>query len=50
MCGRYVNTKKIVDIERKFNIDSEYTDELSINPSYNISPTQYSPVIVQNTT
>lgn len=50
MCGRYVNTKKIVDIERKFNIDSEYIDELSINPSYNISPTQYSPVIVQNTT
>ena len=48
MCGRYVNTKKIDEIEKKFNIDRHENIELSINPSYNISPTQYSPVIVQN--
>ena len=48
MCGRYVNTKKIDEIEKKFNIDRQENIELSINPSYNISPTQYSPVIVQN--
>ena len=50
MCGRYVNTKKIDDIEKKFNIDRQENIELSINPSYNISPTQDSPVIVQNST
>jgi len=50
MCGRYVNTKKIDEIEKKFNIDRQENIELSINPSYNISPTQYSPVIVQNST
>ena len=50
MCGRYVNTKKIDEIEKKFNIDRQENIELSINPSYNISPTQDSPVIVQNST
>ena len=50
MCGRYVNTKKIDDIEKKFNIDRQENIELTINPSYNISPTQDSPVIVQNST
>ena len=50
MCGRYVNTKKIDDIEKRFNIDRQENNELSISPSYNISPTQYSPVIVQNST
>ena len=50
MCGRYVNTKKIDDIEKRFNIDRQENNELSISPSYNISPTQYSPVIVQKST
>ena len=50
MCGRYVNTKIIEDIERKFNIEKMDNHKLSINPSYNISPTQYSPVIVKNST
>jgi putative SOS response-associated peptidase YedK len=50
MCGRYVNTKKIDDIKKRFNIDRQENNELSISPSYNISPTQYSPVIVQDST
>ena len=50
MCGRYVNTKNIDDIEKRFNIDRQENNELFISPSYNISPTQYSPVIVQNST
>ena len=50
MCGRYVNTKIIEEIEKKFNIEKKDNHELSINPSYNISPTQYCPVIVKNST
>ena len=48
MCGRFVNTNKIEDIVEKFNIDIGSINELSIPSSYNICPTQYSPVIFED--
>ena len=48
MCGRFVNTNKIEDIVAKFNIDIGSINELSIPSSYNICPTQYSPVIFED--
>ena len=47
MCGRFVNTKKTIEIENKLKIDENQFDELSVIPSYNICPTQYSPVVIQ---
>ena len=47
MCGRFVNTKKTIEIENKLKIDENQLDELSVMPSYNICPTQYSPVVIQ---
>ena len=47
MCGRFVNTKKTIEIEDKLKIDENQLDELSVMPSYNICPTQYSPVVIQ---
>tara|TARA_B110000116_G_scaffold270294_1_gene287981 strand:- start:20 stop:664 length:645 start_codon:yes stop_codon:yes gene_type:complete len=47
MCGRFVNTKKTIEIENKLKIDENQFDELSVMPSYNICPTQYSPVVIQ---
>ena len=48
MCGRFVNTNKIEDLVERFSIDIEPADELSMPKSYNICPTQYSPVIFEN--
>ena len=48
MCGRFVNTNKIEDIVEKFNIDIGSAKEISIPSSYNICPTQYSPVIFED--
>jgi len=49
MCGRFVNTNKIEDLVEQFNIDIDSANELSISKSYNICPTQYSPVIFEDT-
>ena len=49
MCGRFVNTNTIEDLVEQFNIDIDSANELSISKSYNICPTQYSPVIFEDT-
>jgi len=48
MCGRFVNTNKIEDLVEQFNIEIDCANELSISKSYNICPTQYSPVIFED--
>ena len=48
MCGRFVNTNKIEDIVEEFNIDIGSAKKISIPSSYNICPTQYSPVIFED--
>ena len=47
MCGRFANTNTIEDLVVKFNIDIDSANDLYISESYNISPTQYSPVIFE---
>ena len=46
MCGRYVNKNSFEDIEKLFQADLIQSSSISIQPSYNICPTQYSPVVV----
>ena len=46
MCGRYVNKNSFEDIEKLFQADLIQSPSISIQPSYNICPTQYSPVVV----
>ena len=46
MCGRYVNKNSFEDIEKLFPVDLIQSPSMSIQPSYNICPTQYSPVVV----
>ena len=46
MCGRYVNKNSFEDIEKLFQADLIQSPSVSIQPSYNICPTQYSPVVV----
>ena len=46
MCGRYVNKNSFEDIEKLFQADLIQIPSISIQPSYNICPTQYSPVVV----
>ena len=48
MCGRFANTNTIEDLVGKFNIDIDSANDLYIDESYNISPTQYSPVIFED--
>ena len=48
MCGRFVNTNKIEDLVEQFNIEIDCANEQSISKSYNICPTQYSPVIFED--
>ena len=48
MCGRFVNTNSFENIEKLFQADVVQSPSLSIQPSYNICPTQYSPVVVNN--
>ena len=46
MCGRYVNKNSFENIEKLFQADLIQSPSISIQPSYNICPTQYSPVVV----
>ena len=46
MCGRYVNKNSFEDIEKLFQAELIQSPYISIQPSYNICPTQYSPVVV----
>ena len=46
MCGRYVNKNSFEDIEKLFQADLIQSPSISIQPSYNICPTQYSSVVV----
>ena len=46
MCGRYVNKNSFEDIERLFQTDLIQSSPNSLEPNYNIYPTQYSPVVV----
>ena len=46
MCGRYVNKNSFEDIEKLFQADLIQSPSISIQPSDNIAPTQYSPVVV----
>ena len=46
MCGRYVNKNSFEDIERLFQTDLIQSLPNSLEPNYNIYPTQYSPVVV----
>ena len=46
MCGRYVNKNSFEDIERLFQTDLIQSSPNSLEPNYNIFPTQYSPVVV----
>ena len=46
MCGRYVNKNSFEDIEKLFQADLIQSPSISIQPSFNICPTQYSPVVV----
>ena len=46
MCGRYVNKNSFEDIEKLFQADLIQSPSISIQPSYNICPTQFSPVVV----
>ena len=46
MCGRYVNKNSFEDIEKLFQADLIQSPSISIQPNYNICPTQYSPVVV----
>ena len=46
MCGRYVNKNSFEVIEKLFQADLIQSPSISIQPSYNICPTQYSPVVV----
>ena len=48
MCGRFVNTNKIKDLVEQFNIDIDFANEMATQSSYNISPTQYSAVILES--
>ncbi|RLD76709.1 MAG: hypothetical protein DRJ10_13165 [Bacteroidetes bacterium] len=43
MCGRYVSVQSIKVIERRFNI--RVPANIVLEPSYNISPGNYAPVI-----
>ncbi|MFC2137970.1 SOS response-associated peptidase [Bacteroidota bacterium] len=46
MCGRYIQVQKVEAIEKRFNV--KVPEGLEIEPSYNISPGQYTPVITNN--
>ena len=46
MCGRFVNKNSFEDIEKLFQADLIQSPSISIQPSYNICPTQFSPVVV----
>ena len=46
MCGRYVNKNTFEDIESLFQTDLIQNSPNSLQPNYNIFPTQYSPVVV----
>ncbi|MFN8258823.1 MAG: SOS response-associated peptidase [Bacteroidales bacterium] len=46
MCGRYVSVQKIETIEKRFNVTA--TDGLNFEPSYNIGPGKYAPVITSD--
>jgi putative SOS response-associated peptidase YedK len=43
MCGRYVLVQKVETIEKRFNVTAP--EGLAYNPSYNISPGKFAPVI-----
>lgn len=46
MCGRYVIVSEVVSIEKQFNISIEAN--FKIQPSYNVSPGQMAPVILNH--
>ena len=46
MCGRYVNKNSFEDIEKLFQADLIQSPSISIQPNYNICPTQFSQVVV----
>ncbi len=43
MCGRYVSAQSVEVIESRFNI--RVPSNIDLEPSYNISPGKYAPVI-----
>lgn len=48
MCGRFVNTNKVEDLDVFFNIENSLENHISLPISYNISPSQYSPVVIED--
>tara|TARA_B100001113_G_scaffold310388_1_gene273571 strand:- start:4 stop:648 length:645 start_codon:yes stop_codon:yes gene_type:complete len=48
MCGRYVNKNTIDDLIDFFGLDHSIDISSQHNPSYNICPTQYSPVLFKS--
>ncbi|MFP3859927.1 MAG: SOS response-associated peptidase [Bacteroidales bacterium] len=46
MCGRYVEVQKVEVIEQRFNVSAP--SGLGYQPSYNISPGQFAPVITND--
>ena len=48
MCGRYVNKNTIDDLTNFFGPDFSFDISSPLNQSYNICPTQYSPVLYKS--
>ena len=48
MCGRYTFFNNFDSLIESFNIDEIDSNIIESKPNYNISPTQYAPVIFQN--
>jgi putative SOS response-associated peptidase YedK len=50
MCGRYTETKGLIDLQQRFAF-AEPADEVraQLVPRYNVAPTQMCPVVIQNT-
>ena len=46
MCGRYVSVQSVEVIERRFDI--RVPSNIDLEPSYNISPGKYAPVITND--
>ena len=47
MCGRFTLTKDGADLLNLFEVE-RFESDFSWSPSYNISPTQFAPVITFN--
>ena len=50
MCGRYAFFNNIDSVKSSFDIDVIDSSIVDHHPSYNISPTQYAPIIFQDNT